>query len=180
MAAYKKVTWNKHWNSFKLTNEDELNTYLTPSGLWRGFTTDVHTCIVHQVENAEQKFISSLSKTTVTTKASSRSKPNSPSISLNCNFDCSFCSSHFPISPSKELLRLHEVLDATRKATLSYQLLLSIAPDIKLRLLTRTNPMIVNGLCKSILLLLGVTLRVYDLSWSILLPIHPTTNSTGP
>lgn len=115
MAAYKKATWNKHCNLFKLANKDELDTYSTPSGLWCRFTADVRTRIVRQVENAEQKFISSLSKTTATTKASSRSKPNSPIISLNCDFDCSFCSGHFPISPSQELLRLREVLDAAYK-----------------------------------------------------------------
>ena len=115
MAAYKKATWNKHWNLFKLANEDELDMYSTPSGLWRRFTADVRTRVVRQVENAEQKFISSLSKTTATTEASSRSKPNSPSISLNCDFDCSFCNGHFPISPSQELLRLREALDAAYK-----------------------------------------------------------------
>ena len=118
MAAYKKATWNKHWNLFKLTNEDELETYLKPSGLWHRFTADVCARVVRQVEEVEKKIISSSSKTTAATEASCSAKPDSLSIFLDhksSDLDCSFCGDHLPVSPSQELLRLCRVLDAAYK-----------------------------------------------------------------
>jgi hypothetical protein len=118
MAAYKKATWNKHWSLFKLANDDELETYSKPSGLWRRFTANVRARVVRQIKNAEENFINSSSKTIATTEASSSPKPDSLSIVLDresSDFDCSFCSDHLPISPSHKLLRLREVLDAAYK-----------------------------------------------------------------
>jgi hypothetical protein len=42
MAPYKKATWNKHWQLFKLAMKEELTTYLKPDSLWRKFTVAVH------------------------------------------------------------------------------------------------------------------------------------------
>jgi hypothetical protein len=64
---------------------------------------------VRQVENAEEKFISS---------ASSSTKTASLNISLDhesFDSDCSFCGDRLPISPSLELSRLRGVLDAAYK-----------------------------------------------------------------
>ena len=133
MAKFKKATWSKHSNLYKLANADDMRHYSAPDGLWKRFTADVKSRVNQQIGNGAIRKKAKDGVDCARMKAPKIQRAldwdlegsNMDYSVVNSKFDlerdleCEFCLHDLPTSPSPQLLALRNEIDiaAKRKAT---------------------------------------------------------------
>lgn len=139
MAKFRKATWSKHSNLYKLATPDDMQCYCTPDGLWKRFTADMRSQVDQAIKDGaiRKRAKDGVSHTRVEALISQRALEQSlgalgndcgavkSEFDLQHDLECEFCSHDLPTSPSPQLLILCNEIDisAKRKATKPNELL---------------------------------------------------------
>lgn len=129
MATFKKSTWSKHSNLYKLANADDMSRYSAPDGLWKRFTAEVKSRIHDQIKNGAIRKNAKVQVNRARMKAPrvrrdldwdlGASGMNHGAVKaefdLERDLECEFCLHDLPTSPSPELLVLRTDIDTAAK-----------------------------------------------------------------